>query len=331
MNVATTGEQNENLAAHRVLMAQLASRHAPLADLLAGTVDYVDLPMYGNVGDLLIMAGTLEFFATHNIRPRRFATYFNYGAKTCPSGTTIACQGGGIFGDIYGPFQAFRERLISARRNCRIVVLPQSIHFSSAARLDACVQICRKHPDLHICVRDFESQALAREMTDHVYLLPDMAHQLWGEIPVVQGQGPILTLRRRDQESSTSSVIDSEGAFDWDDLVSPAERAFLSGVVERVVTQFELRLGSGHLFGNWFAQWWIARANRLNLQAVSLFRKHGSVVSDRLHAHILACLMEMPNTIYDNSYGKNSRYMRAWTGASPLVTAIPFSQQADKT
>jgi len=93
-----------------------------------------------------------------------------------------------------------------------------------------------------------------------------------------------------------------------------------------VITQFEVRLGAGSLFGNWFTSLWIARANSLIRDAVAIFGGHGSVISDRLHAHILACLMEIPNTIYDNSYGKNSRYISTWTAASPLVNLVAPSE-----
>ena len=178
---ASLVEQSQ-LQSHRALMAYLSSLHAPIEGTLTGPVDYVDLPMHGNVGDLLIMAGTLAFFDSHAIRPRCMATYFNYGTRACPPGGTIAFHGGGNFGDIYGPFQAFRGRIIAGRRDCRIVILPQYIHFASADRLDACIALCRQHTDLHICVRDRESETLAKAMTDHVYLLPDMAHQLWGKL-----------------------------------------------------------------------------------------------------------------------------------------------------
>jgi len=308
-------------ADHRVVMASLKGKHAVLLGLLRDRpLHYVDIPMHGNVGDLLVMAGTLRFFEEAKIRVDRMAMYFNYSALECPAGGVIVCHGGGSFGDIYGPFQAFRQRLIRERKDCRVVILPQSLHFEDDAMLTACVEICREHPDLHICVRDPASQAMARRMTDHVYLLPDMAHQLW---PMADAKAPAsktaLTLKRRDSETTNFSSDPTQVTFDWDDLISPWRRSFLSNIVERGVTQAKLRLGAGALFGNWFARWWIAQANGYIAQAVRLFSTHSNVVSDRLHAHILACLLERPNEIHDNSYGKNSRYINTWTKDSPLV------------
>jgi exopolysaccharide biosynthesis predicted pyruvyltransferase EpsI len=36
------------------------------------------------------------------------------------------------------------------------------------------------------------------------------------------------------------------------------------------------------------------------------------VDSNRLHAHILVCLIGVPNLLFDNSYGKCSDYSRTW-------------------
>lgn len=307
------------LERHRAVMASLKQRHEPLIALLAGReLHYVDVPVYDNVGDLLIMAGTLRFFEEHTLRPKQRAPYYSYRSSSCPPGGVIACQGGGNFGDIYGPFQAFRERLIVDRKDCRIVVLPQSLHFSSEIELENCVALCRAHPDLHICVRDPVSQAMALRMTDKVYLMPDMAHQLW---PLRDTAAPapkdgLLSLKRRDSEATAFSAAGQ--GFDWDDLVGPGWRFVLSNLVERPVTQMHLRLGL--TAGNWLADWWIGRADAFVREAIALFNRHERVESDRLHAHILSCLLEIPNEIYDNSYGKNSRYISTWTHGSPLVS-----------
>ena len=85
------------------------------------------------------------------------------------------------------------------------------------------------------------------------------------------------------------------------------------------MAQAHQRLGLGRVMGNRLAQWWIPRAGRLIDRAVDLFSLHERVESDRLHAHILSCLLTMPNELDDTSHGKNSRYVTAWTAASPLV------------
>jgi pyruvyl transferase EpsO len=44
------------------------------------------------------------------------------------------------------------------------------------------------------------------------------------------------------------------------------------------------------------------------------------VVTDRLHGHILCLLVGIPHCLYDNSYGKNREFYRAWTSSSDFVT-----------
>lgn len=64
---------------------------------------------------------------------------------------------------------------------------------------------------------------------------------------------------------------------------------------------------------------WINYATKLVGEAVDLFSRFEVVTTDRLHAHILSCLMSIPNTVLNNSYGKNYSYVDAWTGSSNLV------------
>jgi len=55
-------------------------------------------------------------------------------------------------------------------------------------------------------------------------------------------------------------------------------------------------------------------------EAIGMFARHNLIITDRLHGHILAVLMDMPTLVLDNSYGKNSRYASVWTERSRLVT-----------
>jgi pyruvyl transferase EpsO len=311
---------------HVELMDYLPTLHGPIASLLKGrSFHYLDVPVHGNVGDLLIMLGALTFFSKNDLNPKSFSAYFNFRSASVASGDVIVFHGGGNFGDIYGPFQAFREKLIRQFPGNRVVVMPQSIHFASDEALERCIEICRAHADLHIFVRDPQSLALAKRMTEHAHLAPDMAHHLWpvASPPGVSApSGSVLKLLRRDSEAASKSPDGCDKGFDWDDLIGPAWRFFLSQIVERGVTQAHLRLGLGALFGDWVIKAWIWQARRFVAQATEVFAKHERVESDRLHAHILSMLMSKPNRITDNSYGKNSRYISSWTGKSPLVELV---------
>jgi pyruvyl transferase EpsO len=312
-------ESDVSINKHRAMMVELASRHDVLLPLLAGRpVHFLDIPFHGNVGDLLIMLGTIRFLQKHSLPIARLGTYFNYSPAWAKPGDVIVLHGGGNFGDIYGPFQAFRERVIAALPNNRIVIFPQSMHFSDKAKFQQCCELMSRHQDLHICVRDTESEKMARQMTPHVYLLPDMAHQLWPIARPCAPSHPILQLRRRDGEAR-SSTKHVGNTFDWDDLIGKNWTFFLSQIAERSMYHAN-RFGLNKPFANLEGRLWIAQSERFVQRAVRLFASHERVESDRLHAHILSCLLSIPNQIDDNSYGKNSRYIATWTSSSPLVT-----------
>jgi pyruvyl transferase EpsO len=56
------------------------------------------------------------------------------------------------------------------------------------------------------------------------------------------------------------------------------------------------------------------------------------VITDRLHAHILCCLMEIPHVVMDNSYGKISNFRKTWgTGNNGLcIEAREFPEAITK-
>jgi hypothetical protein len=56
--------------------------------------------------------------------------------------------------------------------------------------------------------------------------------------------------------------------------------------------------------------------------AVRCLGKGGRIVTDRLHGHILAIMMQKQHDLHDNSYGKNSSFYRTWTNTCPLVTFV---------
>jgi pyruvyl transferase EpsO len=55
-------------------------------------------------------------------------------------------------------------------------------------------------------------------------------------------------------------------------------------------------------------------------RGLELLARGRTVVTDRLHAHILSFLMDIPHVALDNDYGKVSGFIHAWTAASPLVS-----------
>lgn len=300
-------------AEHQQLMGSLKNRHREILKLINGRpVHLLDVPVYGNVGDLLILKGTETFLKENRVKVVQIASIHNFNENIQP-GEVILFQGGGNFGDLYPVHQLHRENVIAKYRSNRIIVLPQSIFFESAEAFDACAAALQLHPDLHILVRDAGSFKSALKMTPNCHLMPDMAHQLYSSTVRPAPSGLRLLFQRLDKESSSQKVdLKWDTKTDWDLLIADEMET---------ICFFRRQLERSRKFKmDWLVmRLWLIYKNRLIAKAERFFLRHDFVITDRLHGHILASLLNTQNCVLDNSYGKNSSYVAAWTGPSPLV------------
>jgi pyruvyl transferase EpsO len=298
-------------------------------------IAYLDYAFHFNVGDLLINLGCEALFERMGYDVRLRLSFFDLcevdwadpaGARLKPSArrtldalpadVVLVLHGGGNFGDWYPEYQALRESVVAHCPARRIVMLPQSLHFRDAAAQRRSLERLLAHRDLHLFLRDAESlDAVRAHAPDRGQLLPDMAHALWrrpGWIapPAPAGAGT-LWLRRRDGEALRGAA---PGSFDWPDLVGPADRLAFRALRFAMHRDLDRR----HRLA---ARGWQALSQRVVARARQRFVAHEAIATDRLHGLILAALLERPVRYLDNSYGKLSRYARAWLGASPWVRA----------
>ena len=305
---------------HDHLMRSLIAEHDFLLDLIGNrNFIFIDMPVYGNIGDLLIMQGTFKFFENNKLKPRIIAPIFSFDLNWIKPDDVLIFQGGGNFGDLYAGMQPLREKVAREKPDNRIIVLPQTIHFSSEEAMEKSMEIFKAHPDFHLCVRDENSYALAKQFTQHAYLAPDMAHHLYPLKSIPSVPHATLLLSRTDGEKSNRYHRDQTFSTitDWPQLVGGRERNFRWFYL---AMRAFYRSGIGR-FGNMiFAKLWPQYAQTLIQDAMKLFGRHEYIVTDRLHGHILACLMTKPHTVLDNSYGKNSSYSELWTAASEIVS-----------
>jgi pyruvyl transferase EpsO len=310
---------------HDHLMRQLITQHDFLLDLIGNkNFIFVDMPVYGNIGDLLIMQGTFKFFENNRIKPRLIAPIFAFDLDWIKPDDVVVFQGGGNFGDLYAGMQPLREKVAREKPDNRIIVLPQTIHFSSPEAMEKSAAIFRQHPDVHICVRDEHSYELAKEFTQNVYLTPDMAHHLYPikSRPAIP-HATLLLSRTDDEKSDKASLHHSFSTItDWPKLVGKREKNFR---LFYLAMRAFYRSGMGILGNKIFAWLWPIYAQTLIQDAVNLFGRHEYIDTDRLHGHILACLMSKPHTVLDNSYGKNSRYSQLWTAHSEIVSLEKYA------
>ncbi len=305
---------------HSEMMLGIIRQHDFLLELIGNkSFIYVDMPVYGNIGDLLIMQGTLKFFENNNLVPRIVAPIFAFDVGWIQPDEVVVFQGGGNFGDLYAGMQPLREKVAQEKQHNRIIILPQTIHFSSAEAMAKSVTIFQQHNDVHLCVRDENSYQLAKQFTKQAYLAPDMAHHLFPIKSSPPQPKTTLLLSRTDDEKAVTKLENTPytTVTDWPELIGKREKNF-----RRFYLAIRLfyRTGLGSLGNRIFAKLWPAYASTLIQDAIELFDRHEYIVTDRLHGHILASLMSKPHTVMDNSYGKNSGYFKVWTGRSDIVT-----------
>ncbi|MFB5761814.1 polysaccharide pyruvyl transferase family protein [Paenibacillus medicaginis] len=282
-------------------------------------VIYADYPVYNNGGDLLIMKGTEKFFHDYNIKVRARYSEMNFPDKlSVPDNCIIICQGGGNFGDLYANHQQMREKIVRCFPSHRIVVLPQTIHFENERKADMTAALFNNHPDLHLFVRDMRSYdfAMAKFHNCRVRLCPDMAHQLWPLQPASRPAKDVLYFLRTDSETFAGQQhidkeADDSNRLDWETLFTPSE--------VRGILYFQKFYSLDKKLGGLLPvrSFWYKYTDYLMNRAINLFSSYREVRTSRLHGHILSCLLDMPNVVIDNSYGKNSQYYEVWTAGNP--------------
>ena len=237
-------------------------------------------------------------------------------AKITPN-TTILLHGGGNFGDLYPQHQKIREEMVTNFPNNRIIVLPQTAYFKHEENLQKSATLFRSHSDCHLLARDERTENLFAQFSNHVYLSPDMAHQLYGTMETKQGTtGEQLYFLRKDIEASDveknilAKLPANSNVKDWEDILSTEDDVVLavSWRMSKMANKFGL---------SWLKdlchQFWYAYTQRIVKRVAQVFLANDKVTTTRLHGHIFSCLLEIPNRVCDNSYGKNSSYAKLWT------------------
>lgn len=172
--------------------------------------------------------------------------------------------------------------------------------------------------ELAAVLRDTRSYQWAKEKLHQcsITLCPNMEHQLWPLKPTTETVKDVLYFLRTDIETvggqkQFDDEADAAHRLDWDTLFTPLE---VKGIVYfQKFYRLDKKIG-GPLPMRTF---WYKYTDHLMNKAVTLFSSYREVRTSRLHGHILACLLDMPHVVIDNSYGKNSQYYNTWTQPNP--------------
>ena len=281
----------------------------------AGPLALVDYPGHANVGDSAIWLGEAAYLERElGLCPAYACSLADYSAATLkeclPSGA-ILIHGGGNFGTLWRKRQDFRIDLMERFPDRPIIQLPQSIHFSDDESVAETARAIHKHGRFTLLVRDRKSYDFAAAKLDcPVHLCPDMAFYV-GPTERVPPKVDLLYLLRTDHEQvGTLRPPDTEETrivTDWLTESRHRRRLTTLGSVARSVLagrRAAARAGETYKALAW------SRYRR----GAKILSQGQLVITDRLHAHIMSILLDIPHVSLDNSYGKLGSFIAAWTG-----------------
>ncbi|QVL52799.1 MAG: polysaccharide pyruvyl transferase family protein [Cyanobium sp. M30B3] len=318
-------------------------------------------PSHGNLGDHLIWIGQLHAIEQLLQIPVRYVAspdrYCPRALERAIGDGPIVLSGGGQLGDAWPHLGAFIERVVNGHRCNPLVILSQSADFHDPASLGRAAAVLQGHPDLTLVLRDRPSFELARRHFSGCRLLlaPDMAFSLPKEAlcldaPTAQSlRRPWLALARGDRELAAggwqgsldsspwpvecSDWLPLERGWIWGDRRLPCSRSAATGVRE-IFQRRLLHPKTALMRHQWLRQLppeWRCRAQRSSLHRLSLGMVHLAVhqlagrelvITDRLHAVILASLLGIPSLALDNRTGKVHSFLRTWGAWLPEAQPV---------
>eukprot|EP00835_Amoeboradix_gromovi_P005213 NODE_470_length_8086_cov_0.567422.p1 type:complete len:689 gc:universal NODE_470_length_8086_cov_0.567422:7902-5836(-) len=267
------------------------------------SVVLIDAPDHENVGDSLIWLGEELALSRMGITVDTTCT-----STECKdnidlydfSNNTILMHGGGNWGDLYRWATELRISYMDKYKKNTLIFLPQSIYYEDEEIMHDDALKFREFGDLHLTVRSNRSKTiLDKEFSENLnrYLMPDGAFMLGHVDPSCDPNKDVLYLKRRDEESLSSNKSDHEwllresglifDIIDWGDLEELENMGELNNPFYNGKPKEQHRL----------PRYRLDRANRL-------FCGYKVILTDRLHASILALLMDKPVVCLENNYGK---------------------------
>lgn len=277
-----------------------------------------DFPNHSNVGDSAIWLGEMAYLKKRCGSENIFVYGSNFYQGQFPefkSDTIILISGGGNLGDLWPKHQQLRQSLIANYKKNTVIQLPQSIHFEKDENAETFGKIVGTHSQVYILLRDAASKDLCGELNERgkAILCPDMALYM-GELTRAEGSAyDALALLRKDREGNIPgdelAGLRSVGPVkDW--LGEPFS---LTSSVIRVVNRLNRVLPlRSRLYQKIMLNLCERVAKKRVDRGIEMLCSGDVIVSDRLHVHILCCMLRKPHIIIDNCYRKIGNFDDTW-------------------
>lgn len=277
----------------------------------------LDFPDHPNVGDSAIALGELAFYHREKIRVASIHTIGTKGRHLAAS-QSLSIHGGGNLGGIYEHHEAHRLETIRALdEKTPLIQLPQSAPYIQETSARAYREAADTHHHLRFAARDTETLESLRVLGLPTALTPDAFHAVGPLNGGTPGRDHIFLLRK---DIETTGASDESGSVDWPgDLLldrigaSARKRAHIAPLGAKVLNPSR-------------AAWRRIAARRFQ-RGAAIITSADTVVTDRLHAALIALHYGRRVVVIDNINHKLTRYFQAWE--RPAGTpAIEFAEDA---
>lgn len=308
------------------------------SELVGGRqVALLDFPNHPNCGDSAIYRGELAALQRCGATIVHQADTESFDVdevRGLASDVVLLIHGGGNFGDLYPAQERLRLETIRRFPERRVIQLPQSIHYSSDRPLAEMRKAVSDARHLTMILRDRQSHDFARSHFDcELRLLPDAAFALGSLTRKGSAVTPVEALVRSDTEATSTEFREAvaRSGLPMEDWMEPTP-TYVRGVPLSNLHHRLRRLGGP---GRFIDRWERGRGRVYD----SLSRAHTErglrtlaqgrvVLTDRLHALILAELQGIPVAAHDSGYGKISSFWTTWLGKSALSKVYSDPREA---
>ncbi|MET0303626.1 MAG: polysaccharide pyruvyl transferase family protein [Microbacteriaceae bacterium] len=261
-----------------------------------------DFPDYANIGDSVIALGQAEYWRQAGIVVEATYSWRTIAPRVYESAVPVAIQGGGNFGGLYPQHGEHRYRLAERLRpDTELIQEPQSVHFATDADRQEFATRMATRRRLRMAVRDRASLEAVRDLVPDVILAPDSVHML-GRLDSAPPTRAVVHLLRRDDESagpgSDAHAVDWPAMTFTDRLRRRLSRTVFEGAVTRTMNRSTER--------------WFADASKRLATGIALLSPGETIVTDRLHAMLIALQMGRRVIAIDNANGKLTSYAATW-------------------
>lgn len=317
-------KQHHREAGDRQLAAELRSTLVACVGDAVGqacTADLVDYPDHYNVGDAALWLGQRAVLRQLGVRTASVSTRSTYDRRRLRGDGPIILLGGGNLGGLYATHHQLKLAVLADFPGRPVVQLPQSLRFAGEQQRDELRHAVARHGATTLILRDQESFELAqREFDCPVRLAPDIAFGL-SPLRARRPRSPMAVQIRTDKESAGTAHSAGLQPFDWLEA-RPYEYVVACHGVHRIVSRAARHNDAPPTRAALLAICdMFAKANLL--RGIAMLSAGERLVTDRLHGHILACLLGVDHVVVNDQYGKIEAMWRTWTSRFSCARFAP--------